>query len=72
MSKNAIKRICQRDIKSIQTNKLNEMGIFIEFNEENLLEAVAMITVGPKDSIYKNGVLFFKILFPNDLSIFST
>ena len=65
MSKNAIKRICQRDIKSIQTNKLNEMGIFIEFNEENLLEAVAMI-IGPKDSIYKNGVLFFKIMFPND------
>ena len=65
MSKNAIKRIMQKDIRSIQTQQLNEMGIYIEFNEENMLEAVAMI-LGPRDSVYKNGVLFFKIKFPSN------
>ena len=35
------------------------MGIYIEFNEENMLEAVAMIK-GPDDSVYKNGILFLK------------
>ena len=29
----AIKRIVNKDIKSIEYNKLNEQGIFIEFNE---------------------------------------
>jgi ubiquitin-protein ligase len=65
MSKVAIKRILQRDIPSIQYHKLNDMGIYIEFNEENMLEAVAMI-IGPKDSVYKDGVLFFNIKFPNN------
>ena len=41
------------------------MGIHIEFNEENIQEAVAMI-IGPKESEYSNGILFFKIRFPND------
>ena len=62
MSKNALKRIIQKDIPSVQKQKLNDMGIYIEFSEENMLEAVAMIK-GPEDSIYKNGVLFFKIEF---------
>jgi len=65
MSNSALKRILQRDIKSIQQQKLNDMGIYIEFNEENMLEAVAMI-IGPKDSVYKNGVLFFNIKFPHN------
>jgi len=65
MSKNAIKRIMQKDMKVIQTMNLSDMGIHIEFNEENIQEAVAMI-IGPDDSVYKNGVLFFKINFPNN------
>lgn len=65
MSKNALKRIMQKDIPSIHKHKLNDMGIYIEFNEENMMEAVAMIK-GPQDSVYKNGILFFKIQFPND------
>ena len=65
MSKNALKRIIQKDIPSVQKQKLNDMGIYIEFSEENMMEAVAMIK-GPEDSIYKNGVLFFKIEFPHD------
>lgn len=65
MSKNAIKRIMQKDMKVIQSMNLVDMGIHIEFNEENIQEAVAMI-IGPEDSVYSNGVLFFKIKFPND------
>lgn len=65
MSKNSLKRIIQKDMKSVEVHKLNDMGIYIEFNEENLFEAVAMIKC-PKDSLYKNGLLFFKIQFPNN------
>ena len=65
MSKNAIKRIMQRDMKSIQKLNLQDMGIYIHFNEENIKEAYAMIK-GPSDSVYKNGLLFFKILFPDN------
>jgi ubiquitin-protein ligase len=61
----SIKRIINKDIKSIEHNKLNEAGIFIEFNEENMLSARAMI-IGPKDSIYEGGFLFFYINFPKN------
>ena len=50
MSKSAIKRIINKDIKEIKNNKLNDLGIYIEFNENNLLEAKAMI-IGPKDPV---------------------
>ena len=53
----------QKDIKVVGVHKLNDMGIYLEFNEENVMEAVAMI-IAPKDSVYKNGILFFKINFP--------
>ena len=61
----AIKRIVNKDIKSIEHNKLNEAGIFIEFDEQNMLSARAMI-IGPKDSIYEGGFLFFYINFPKN------
>jgi len=62
---NAIKRIMKIDMKSIQKKDLNELGIYVEFNEENITEAIAMI-IGPEDSVYHNGVLFFKISFPSN------
>ena len=65
MAATAIKRIMQKDMKSIHKNNLNDAGIYIEFNEENMLEAVAMIK-GPEDSVYKYGILFFKIDFPTN------
>ena len=55
----------QKDMKSIQTHGLQDMGIYIEFDEENILEALAMIK-GPTDSVYKHGILFFKITFPTN------
>jgi ubiquitin-protein ligase len=65
MEKNAVKRILNKDIKEIKNQKLNELGIYIDFNEENLLQAKAMI-VGPKDSLYEGGFLFFNINFPKN------
>ena len=64
-AKSAIKRIINKDIKEINNNKLNELGIFVEFDEENFLEAKAMI-IGPKDSVYEGGVLFFKLFYPKN------
>jgi len=65
MSSTAMKRIMQKDMRSIQTHALNDLGIYIEFNEENILEAVAMI-IAPEDSVYKYGILYFKIDFPTN------
>jgi len=65
MSKKAVKRILTKDMKEIVNQKLEDLGIYIQFNEENILEAKAMI-VGPKDSLYAGGILFFKITFPNN------
>jgi ubiquitin-protein ligase len=65
MDKNAIKRILNKDMKEIQKQNLNSLGIYIDFNEENILEAKAMI-VGPKDSLYEGGFLFFNIQFPKN------
>ena len=64
-SKAAIKRILSKDIKEIQSQNLNSLGIYIEFSESNFLEAKAMI-VGPKDSLYEGGFLLFNIKFPKN------
>lgn len=66
MSKaSALKRILNKDIKEIENQKLNDLGIYVQFDEENMLRAKAMIT-GPKDSLYESGFLFFNIYFPNN------
>ena len=65
MEKNALKRILNKDIKEISKQKLNSLGIYIQFNEDNFFEAKAMI-VGPKDSLYEGGFLFFNIYFPKN------
>ena len=61
----ALKRILNKDIKEIDNQKLNDLGIYIEFDEENMLKAKAMIT-GPKGSLYDSGFLFFNITFPTN------
>jgi len=66
MSKvSSLKRILNKDIKEIENQKLNDLGIYIQFDEENMLKAKAMIT-GPKGSLYESGFLFFNIDFPNN------
>lgn len=61
----ALKRIINKDLKAIKETDLNSQNIFIEFNEDNMFEANAMI-IAPEDSIYFGGVLFFKIVFPKN------
>jgi len=65
MSKDAIKRIINKDIKEIHKMKLSELGIHIHFNEDNMMKANAII-IGPKDTPYENGILYFIIEFPHD------
>ena len=65
MDKQAIKRILNKDMKEIQKQNLNSLGIYIEFNEEDFFKARAMI-VGPTDSLYEGGFLLFNIQFPSN------
>lgn len=63
MSKDVVKRIANIDMKQIKLMNLNESGIFIEFDESDITKATAMI-IGPKNTPYENGGLFFYIEFP--------
>jgi ubiquitin-protein ligase len=65
MSNNAVKRIISKDIKELKNLKLEEQGIYIEFDEDNILEAKAII-IGPKNTPYENGILYFRIKFPKN------
>ena len=57
VSKETIKRII-KDVKEIKKNPLIEHGIYYKHDEENVLDGYAMI-IGPKDSVYEGGILFF-------------
>ena len=63
--KQAIKRIINIDMKRIKELDLENQGIYIEFDEDNMMKAKALI-IGPKDTLYENGFLFFTITFPNN------
>jgi len=63
--KSALKRIMNIDMKRILSSDLNSNGIFIEFDEIDILKAKALI-IGPKDTIYDNAYLFFTIEFPKN------
>lgn len=65
MSKDAVKRIMNKDMKEINKMNLSELGIHVNFNEENIMKASAII-LGPKDTPYENGILYFIIEFPHN------
>tara|TARA_B110000967_G_scaffold208432_1_gene260621 strand:+ start:1141 stop:1857 length:717 start_codon:yes stop_codon:yes gene_type:complete len=65
MSKDAIKRILNKDMKEIHKMNLSDLGIHVQFSEENIMNATAII-IGPKDSPYENGILYFCIEFPSN------
>ena len=65
MTTNAIKRVVNKDMKEIHKMNLSELGIHIHFDEENVLKAYAII-IGPKDTPFENGILYFIIDFPNN------
>jgi ubiquitin-protein ligase len=62
-SKKSIQRIINKDMKEIYRMNLNENGIFVNFDEDNVMKAKAMI-IGPSETPFENGVLFFDISFP--------
>ena len=63
--KNTVKRITNIDIKNYHKLELEKNGIFIEFNEDNIMKARALI-IGPRDTIYENAYLLFNIEFPKN------
>ena len=63
--KSAIKRIMNIDIKRLNKCPLESNGIYIIFDESNIMKASALI-IGPKDTLYENAFLFFDITFPNN------
>ena len=63
--KSALKRIMNIDMKRILNRDLNSNGIYIEFDETDILKAKALI-IGPKDTLYDNAYLFFTIEFPKN------
>jgi len=65
MSKDALKRIVNKDMKEIQKMNLSKLGIHVHFSEENIMKATAII-IGPKDTPYENGILYFIIEFPHN------
>lgn len=60
-----MKRIINKDMKEINKMNLSELGIHVNFSEENIMKASAII-IGPKDTPYENGILYFIIEFPNN------
>ena len=65
MSKEALKRIVNKDMRQIERMNLSELGIHVNFDEENIMKATAII-IGPKDTPYENGILYFIIEFPSN------
>ena len=63
--KNTVKRITNIDIKNYYKLELEKNGIYIQFDETDLMKARALI-IGPSDTIYENAYLFFNIEFPNN------
>ena len=54
------------DIKNIRKNEdLEKCGIYVNFNEDNIYSAQALI-IGPYDTPYEKGFYFFDINFPSD------
>lgn len=65
MSSNAVKRIINKDMKELKKMNLESLGIYIEFDEDNILSAKCII-IGPENTPYENGILTFIIEFPKD------
>lgn len=62
-SKQALLRITKRDMNHVQS--LQESGIYVIFDESDIMQATALI-LGPRDTPYAYGALYFRIRFPND------
>lgn len=59
--KSAVSRIIKKDMKNCQ----NLQNIYVEFDENNVMNANAII-IGPESSKYENSLLLFNIFFPTN------
>lgn len=64
MSKVAVLRLLS-DINEITKNPLDNNGIFVHVNENNIFDIKTLI-IGPKDTPYYNGFYFFSLEFPKN------
>lgn len=63
-NKDAIKRLV-KDINYLKKNPLNDNNIYYHHNMDNIFEGYAMI-IGNPDTVYRNGLYFFKFVFPTN------
>ena len=59
MSRKALQRILKIDLKSVEEQNLKSHGIYIEFDENDMTQAKAMI-IGPEESLYEGGSYFLR------------
>lgn len=62
MSRENARRL-MKDIKSLMKEPLQSENIYYKHDESNMLKGYAMI-IGPKDSLYENGIYLFDFDFP--------
>jgi len=65
MSKNSLMRIARNDMRSVEKMDLASLGIHVHFQEDDITKAVAII-IGPPGTPYEDGILFFRIRFPQN------
>ena len=65
MTARVYKRIFNIDIKNYTKDTLDDLGIFIHFDESNLLNAKILI-IGPEDTPYEGGYYIYKVKFPEE------
>ena len=63
--KKVLKRIMNIDMKCVVNSDLHDNGIYIEFDENDITRAKVLL-VGPDDSLYQGGFLFFTVNFPTN------
>lgn len=59
-----VKRLL-KDVRHIYKEPLTEHGIYYYHDENNYKRGFALI-IGPKDTLYKHGMYFFKLKYPDD------
>ena len=65
MSNRVEKRIFNVDIKNYTKSNLEESGIYIHFDEQDIKNATILI-IGPQDTPYENGYYMFKVKFTEE------
>lgn len=64
MSNRTIKRILKEKIKYYKDiDTINKEGIYLNFNDDNMMKAQALI-IGPEDTPYEHGFYLFDFTFP--------